>query len=429
MKMLKILAFVCLSMFTYSCTDPDNNGDSNILPSDTSGNQIPVLGWHGIPPAFTSAERYKEMADAGFTIDLPWDLCFNASVIAGDPAKYFKALDAAQTNHMKIFVGAGVLDNFSQENKNKLMAHPALAGYALADEPSTEEQFIQLGDWVRRVQAIDNTHPCYINLGGNYGYAPNQLPLVYINDSAGYNKSVRNFMQKIPVPMISFDHYPIYLDEMSKQRKIRVEFYQNLEFISSETKKAGKPFWAFANCMEHLSDKQYPVPTINDLRLQVFSNLAYGAQCIQYFTYWNTNFGKMAPIDQNGVKTDTYYIAQTMNKEIKNLSKVFLNAKMVWVKHTGEIPWGCTELDKSNLPAVFSSLEITGGKGAYVSLMEKEDDNFLIVGNHDINESIAVKASGTNALRRIKKDGTVIKVDGVGQTVSPGDIVIYFWKK
>ena len=429
MKILKILSFVCLSIFVCNYTNANNNGSDNIQPSDNSGNQIPVLGWHGIPPTFTSVVRYKEMADAGFTIDLPFDLCYNASVITGDPAKYFNALDAAQANHMKVFVGAGVLDNFSQENRDKLIAHPALAGYALADEPVTDEQFTQLGDWVRRVQAIDNTHPCHINYGGDYGYAYNVLPLVYVNDSAGYNNAMRSFMKKIPVPMISFDHYPVYLDGITKQRKIRTEFYENLEFISSETKKAGKPFWAFANCLEHLSDKQYPTPTINDLRFEVYSNLAYGAQCIEYFTYWNTNFGKMAPIDQNGVKTDTYYIVQTMNKEIKNLSKVFLNAKMVWVKHTGEIPWGCTELDKSNLPAVFSSLEITGGKGAYVSLMEKGDDNFLIVGNHDINESIAVKASGTRALRRIRKDGTIIKVDGTGQTISPGDIVIYFWKK
>ena len=393
-----------------------------------SGNQIPVLGWNGIPIEYTSAERYKEMADAGFTINLPWDLCFNSSVIAGDPVKYFNALDAAQANNMQIFVGAGVLGNFSQENRDKLMAHPALAGYTLSDEPSTEEQFTQLGNWVRRVQTLDKKHPCYINLGGNYGYAYNVLPLVYVNDSAGYNNSVRSFMQKVPVPMISFDHYPIYLDETTKQRKIRTEFYQNLEFISSETKKAGKPFWAFANCMEHLSDKQYPVPTINDLRLEVFSSLAYGAQCIQYFTYWNTNFGQMAPIDLNGVKTGTYYIVQTMNREIKNLSKVFLNAKMVWVKHTGEVPWGCTGLDMTNLPAVFSSFEITGGKGALVSLLEKKDDNFLVIVNHDINQNVSVTVAGTN-LQQIQKDGSdIAAIDGL-QTLIPGDILIYTWKK
>ena len=31
---------------------------------------------------------------------------------------------------------------------------------------------------------------------------------------------------------------------------------------------------------------KYPHPTLATLRLQMFSDLAYGAQGLQYFTYW-----------------------------------------------------------------------------------------------------------------------------------------------
>lgn len=42
------------------------------------------------------------------------------------------------------------------------------------------------------------------------------------------------------------------------------------------------PFWAFALALSHKLDNThfYRIPTLAELRLQVFSNLAYGAQAI-----------------------------------------------------------------------------------------------------------------------------------------------------
>jgi hypothetical protein len=37
-----------------------------------------------------------------------------------------------------------------------------------------------------------------------------------------------------------------------------------------------------------------------------------------------------------------------------------LGAKVKWTAHTGEIPDECVELDKSQLPNVFKTLEISG---------------------------------------------------------------------
>jgi hypothetical protein len=203
-----------------------------------------------------------------------------------------------------------------------------------------------------------------------------------------------------------------------------------LEVMSAEAKKANKPLWAFVLSTAHKNfDFPYPVPTRNDLRLQAYSDLAYGAQCIQYFTYdFVGNKGWEAPLASDRTKTETYNIVKAMNEEIKALSPVFLNAKMIWVAHTGEIPAGCIEQDKSKLPAVFHSLDIKGGKGSLVSLMEKGNDNFLVIINHDINEDITVQASGTSALQRVKKDGSVVIADNRIHILTPGDVLIYFWK-
>src|SRR5437868_3488260 len=73
----------------------------------------------------------------------------------------------------------------------------------------------------------------------------------------------------------------------------------------------------------------YPIPTIEQLRVQVFSDLAYGAQGIQYFTYWTSksdtwNFHE-APIDVSGKRTAVYDRVKQMNAEIRALSPVFLH--------------------------------------------------------------------------------------------------------
>ncbi|MDR2627839.1 MAG: hypothetical protein LBC40_07385 [Dysgonamonadaceae bacterium] len=82
----------------------------------------------------------------------------------------------------------------------------------------------------------------------------------------------------------------------------------------------------------------YPVATLEDIRLQVYGNLAYGVQGIQYFNWMNVNPEfKTPPVEfTTGEKTAVYAYVQQVNREIKALSPVFLEASVVWVRHTGE---------------------------------------------------------------------------------------------
>jgi hypothetical protein len=245
--------------------------------------------------------------------------------------------------------------------------------------------------------------------------------------SPTYREHVENFLKTIPVPFLSFDHYPI--QRIDGKRTLHGNYYENIEIIADEAKKAGMPFWAFALATPHW---EYPAPTLSDLRLQVYTDLAYGAQCIQYFTYWNPAGDGMwnqelAPMTSTGEKTETYNTVQAMNREIKSLSKVFLNAKVIWTAHTGVIPKGCTELDKSKLPSAVKSLEISES-GALVSLLEKGDDRFLVIVNHDVNKEITVDVAGGSGLQMVNKDGSVVPVIEK-QNLDAGDAMILFWKK
>ena len=140
--------------------------------------------------------------------------------------------------------------------------------------------------WADQIKAADSTHFCYLNL------LPNGVDEQALGDT--YRGYVNRFINEVQLPLVSFDCYPVIGDQ------VRHNWYENLEIIADESKKANLPFWAFALSTAHTP---YPIPTMSELRLQMYSNLAYGAQVLQYFTYWNPdtttwNFHQ-APITMN----------------------------------------------------------------------------------------------------------------------------------
>ncbi|GHT22011.1 hypothetical protein AGMMS4957_11690 [Bacteroidia bacterium] len=373
--------------------------------------QIPIVGWQGVSSLATE-ESYREMADAGFTINLPWDWAFSGHSLSND---VFITLNTAQATEIKVMVSINVLKELSDADIEKLKAHPALWGYYVQDEPDASA-FPELSNKIKAAQAVDSGHPFYINLFPYYSKWPSMND--YLNDY------IKPFLETVPVPFLSFDKYPIGQKD-SNPRTIDPYFYALLEVMSAAAKEKGLPLWAFALATAHES---YPIPTLDDLRLQVYSDLAYGAQCIQYFTYrtpWSPHHD--APLDIEDKKTPTYDVVKAMNAEIKALSKVFLGSKMVWTAHTATVPRGCKEFNKSQLPAVFKDVEVSQG-GVLISLLERGKDNFLVVVNHDINEDAVVKVSAEASVRMIKKDGTVVDADGESHTLTPGDILVHFWK-
>lgn len=390
--------------------------------SDTSGEQIPIIGYEGVPTklwtieGYGLEESYKDMAEAGFTTNIALDISFHRG--NPTPEQYFTTLDVAHAHGMKIFISSEAILNFSPEDVNRLKTHPALYGYRVWDEPWVEK-YDTVAQVVKKVQAIDNTHPCYVNLFGMW--------------EADYPDHLRKFIEKVSVPQLSYDVYPVVLNK-DGTRSIKKEFYDSFELFSREAKRINKPFWAFALSFNHWN---YPVPTLADLRLQVYSNLAYGAQAITYYSYWSlpVEFKWVkeeyeGPISRDGKKTEAYYTVQAMNKEIKALSKVFLNASMVWVAYTGEVPEGCTPLSEIRLPEVVKSIEVADNRIALVSYMEKGDDRFLVLVSQDLNAPpMQVKITGARKTHIVTKDGSVIANNGQMQSVTAGDALIYFWKK
>jgi len=373
----------------------------------TAEGPFPILAWIGPPAEETTVERYREMADAGFT---------HSFSFFGDVAAMAKALGVAQAAGIKLFVCTPDLAKDPEGVARGFRDHPAVAGYHLRDEPNAKD-FAALAKLAKAIQSVDAKHWCYINLFPTYA-SPQQL------GTPTYQEHVDRFIAEVPVEVISFDHYPVV------GNGLRADWYQNLETIARGAEAAKKPFWAFTLAVAH---GPYPIPTLAHLRLQIFSDLAYGAQGIQYFTYWTPppdggfRFHD-GPIEKNGKRTPVYELAKQVNREIQGLAGVFLGAKVLSVGHTGKLPAGT----RAYAPAAPISGLKTEGNGAVASLLAKGQRRFLAVVNRDFNAPmpLTVALDGSAAVARVDKTGAVHAVDGKEFTgrLEPGDLVVLTWE-
>lgn len=383
--------------------------------------ELPILAWVGVPEEETTIERFRELKASGININ--FSSYSNVEAVE-------KALDIARQTGVKLMPYCPELQSEPEKTVKRLMKHPALFGYHLRDEPNATD-FPELATWMKKIQAVDKQHPCYINLFPNYA-GMEQLFGKDFQLQPGkdmYAEHVDVFLKEVPATFISFDHYPII--EKDGVRTLRPEWYKNLEIIAAASRKSGLPFWAFALSVAHGT---YPVPTAGEIRLQMYSNLAYGAQALQYFTYWTPGINASwdfhhAPIGLDGKRTDVYDRIQLVNTEIQNLAGVFLNARLVSVAHTGrQIPSGARRIDR--LPDPVKVLETSDG-GAIVSVLEKASRQFLVIVNRDFQNAMKLTLAADERVKKVLKDGTLVQANVYTNTieVDPGDVVIYTWEK
>lgn len=365
----------------------------------TTDGDFPIIAWTGVE-AEKSLEKFPVMKAAGINIYLGW---------YDDLETTLKVLDAARETGVKVITSCGSLLSVetAEEAVKAMMNHPALYAYHLKDEPEVND-LPGLGELVKKIKTIDSHHPCYINLYPNWAWGKEL-----------YAENVKSFLEQVPVPFLSFDNYPI-VSINGAPSIVRPDWYRNLEEISAAARDHQMPFWAFALALSHKLDDThfYRIPTLAELRLQVFSNLAYGAQAIQYFTYRGL---------QHDEPTAVYELVKTVNREVQQLAGIFLGAQVISVSHAGsEIPEGTKALE--SLPAPIKSLKVSDG-GAVVSVLEKGGNQYLVVVNKDFQNVMSLSVDADSSVSRVGKDGAIVAPDRSEIAVEPGDMVIFAWRK
>ncbi|MFP3834729.1 hypothetical protein [Chryseobacterium sp. SIMBA_028] len=360
-------------------------------------NQIQVVAWNGVPSGFTNANTYKQLVNAGITINHVGFHSLNDAI---------KALDLAEKNGVKLLLNCPEMFDAPEETAKRMMNHPGLAGYFLADEPGVKE-FETLKRIHRQISSIDNKHIFYINL------FPIDAPANLLGAN-NYKDYLDQFFKNFNLKIYSFDFYPIY------NGVVKPNWYSNLEVFSEYTKSKGANFWAFAKTTSY-SDQNEKI-TIEDLRLQAFTNLAYGAQGIQYFTYWMPEKDYFnGPINSRGVKQTGYDNVSVISSEIKAVSPVFYNSTVEKVYHTEKLER--TTLFKND----FTELKLNSGKDLLISRIRNGNSRYIVFVNKDLSKVNNISISSKRDFNIINKNQKAVpfkKNISKSFSIGKGDLLI-----
>jgi hypothetical protein len=388
-----ILLFIAANSIAYGQKEQLQNPIPESLP-------FPIMAWYGLTAEQLDIAHFRELADAGFTINFS-DL--------RTPELNKKALALAQMVGIKLIIN----DNRIQPDKTVDMAalgkldqvvrdykdFPALLGYFIVDE-SSAANFENMAMIKKQFFLRDSIHIVYVNLLPDY--APdNQL------GTKTYQEYIDKFVQVFQPQFLSYDYYP-FLSTGFKDT-----YYQNLEVICETAIKTGIPFWVFTmSCQIYPS---FPQPKESWIRLQLYSDLAYGAKGLQYFTYAlphsNTENFQTAILDSNGKPTYLYNIAKRVNSEIHFLETSIEQLHSIAVFHTEPLPKGTQPL-----PEDFYIKNIKGGSMVVGYFKDNTECPYLLLVNRDyeknVNFTISVpsKVKGFMEVSKFnKKESTVFE--------------------
>lgn len=371
---------------------------------------MPIIAYLGVPDWQTKEEHFRTLSECGFNVSLYPYPSLDLMV---------KACRLADKHGVKVIGSCPEMTKEPSKTAQRLKSEHGFLGYLMQDEPN-EPDIRERQKEMALLRRTDSTHVFYLNLHPYY-HASWIEPTLKVKTYGQYLRTAASTWCQ----QLSFDHYPV------TTAGIRPTWYHNLEIVRQESLRSGKPFWAFVLSVPHevpfTPNTYYPTPTLASLRLQVYSNLAYGAQAIQYFTYWTPKSKRFhyhdGPISHDGKKTNTWELVRQMNHELKTVSKLFYGAKVLSVHHLGTIPEGTTRQEQ--MPENIRSLKIVGRQGAIISSFEQDGHRYLAIVNKSHEKTLTVRIrTRNNTPRHLTKTLQEERVK-TNYTVDTGDILLF----
>ncbi|TDE09691.1 hypothetical protein [Jiangella asiatica] len=210
---------------------------------------------------------------------------------AGDETAYFDNVEVT-TEDESLVLTDDFSGDFGKWKEPSAGGFPSFVGINLYDEPQPD-RFETLARQVEIVRALSPESLPYINI----------LP----TNDPGY---VREFVDVVKPPLISFDRYPLLLDGSDDPN-----YFLNWKFVRDEGLRAKLHTWIFIQTVAYRGHRE---PTAAEILWQINVSLAYGCKGIQYFTYWTPHTVvpedfHSALITLDGERTERYDAAKEIN--------------------------------------------------------------------------------------------------------------------
>ncbi|MFI9381039.1 hypothetical protein [Kutzneria sp. NPDC052558] len=281
------------------------------------GPQFPIGIFWPPPPDQTTATRYQQIADAGFTFVISGNYMDDGNIIqyalqqcANHGLKMLISDDTQIRNLTRWFT---ISDDRSvpmsittadgrvlvQRALDAYAGYPSFAGFNLFDEP-WRDIFPSLGRAYQIVRGMTPNSLSYSNLPDSEWTTP-----------ADWANFVEQYITTVQPTLLSFDRYPI------RPAGVDTGYFSDWVTFRRLGQKYGLPTWIF---IQSVSNDLYRATNKAELLWQINVSLAYGAKGIQYFTYWTPDpargegFGP-ALVALDGTLTSRYQAAKQINTQ------------------------------------------------------------------------------------------------------------------
>jgi len=248
-------------------------------------------------------------------------------------------------------------------------------------------------------------------------------------DSAG--GLAHSILEKMKPSVISFPYYPY----CTKSVKLD-QFYTLTEKYRNLSIEFGKPLWLFVQSaswpwpQDRNEDRRLPTPS--EIRMQVYSDLAYGAKALWYYTYVTPRHAKeitSAILDKDDKTKPAYAGIKAINAEVQALAPVLMSLNSVDVMHVKPNHLGVKPFTPNNVIADIQAENLLIG-------FYKDNagvDYFMLVNklaqgvNRNIRIKLQSKVKGLSQVDRISGRPVVYPMNNGLAVVSlePGDGMLF----
>ncbi len=332
------LIFIMVNLFVVGCsgcqrTDTRGNSAENNSYDVLHMGEIPIGMWVTPPEKFRTSEYYALMKECGINFvngfasyEANTDAIKQSLSLAEEQGLKFLVADQKVTACIREYQkssDAGILEK-AMKQIEEYYQYPAYAGQLLMDEPGRA--------------MFDSLYPFVEAYGRNYPgkqWHVNMFPH-YAEGGIGapYEQYVDDWIELARPNYYSYDSYPLltYDENNPLARQEISDYYYNLDLLRSKTRREEIPFWSFIQTVgisgtEGVPDKR--TPSREDIRWQVFTNLAFGVKGLQYFCYFTPDKGSEsftpALITTDGQKTERFDYVKELNREIGAYGDKLLN--------------------------------------------------------------------------------------------------------
>lgn len=276
---------------------------------------------------------------------------------------------------------------------------PAVIGVDYSDEPNASK-FAGLKKVYEKCKPLMGDLLFYVNLLPNYAFAPHlkglmpDAPYLKYPTVEEYADYVNDFLDNVPVDVLSYDHYPF----IHEKGVIKNSYFKNFSVCARIAKERKLPLWSFIQVTSWQFDCIRNM-TYSEILWLVTTSLCYGVKGIQYFCYWtptdaNGEYFNSAMINRRGEPTVSYRYVAEINKHVQKIAPYLLQYDYKGLIAHGETLAEVPECDNLYL---FGDVKSVHSDGSLVGCFEKDGKYAYYVNNMSLTETKCVTLNLQNS--------------------------------